>query len=197
MKTIFFDWGGVVADDPGDDFLTKLLQDIGANSEQIQEIFQLYMKRFMRGEISEVEYWNELRTNYGFEIHESISEEFKKWSGLVANQDILALVDEAKNKGWQTAILSNVIEPTYNVLEAAGFYDKFDVVIGSCKEGVAKPEIKIYQIALKRLNASPDESVFIDDKQANLDPAQEMGFKVILAENPEQIVRDVKETLSK
>lgn len=197
MKTIFFDWGGVIADDPGDDFLTKLLQDISANAEQIQEIFQLYMKRFMRGEISEAEYWNELRINYGFEIHESISEEFKKWSGLVANQDVLALVDVAKGKGWQTAILSNVIEPTHNVLETAGFYDEFDVVIASCKEGFAKPEIEIYQIALERLNATAEESIFINDKQANLDPAMEMGFRVILAENPEQIIRDVKEILLK
>lgn len=197
MKTIFFDWGGVVADDPGDDFLTKLLQDVGASSEQIQEIFQLYMKRFMRGEISETEYWNELRSNYGFNIHESISEEFKKWSGLIANQQVLALVDEAKEKGWKTAILSNVIEPTYNVLKDAGFYDKFDVVIASCKEGLAKPDIEIYQLALERLGASPDESVFIDDKQANLKPAKEMGFEVILAENPEQIIRDTRIVLSK
>ena len=195
MKTIFFDWGGVVADDPGDDFLTKLLQDIGANSEQIQEIFQLYMKRFMRGEISEAEYWNELRSNYGFNIHESVSEEFKKWSGLVANKQILALVDEAKEKGWRTAILSNVIEPTYNVLKDAGFYDKFDVVVASCKEGMAKPELEIYQLALERLNAKPYESVFIDDKQSNLDPAQEIGFRVILAENPEQIISDIREIL--
>lgn len=195
MKTIFFDWGGVVADDPGDDFLTKLLQDVGASPEQIQEIFHLYMKRFMCGEISEVEYWNELRSNYGFTIHESISEEFKKWSGLVANQQVLALVDEAKDKGWQTAILSNVIEPTYNVLKEAGFYDKFDVVIASCKEGLAKPDIEIYQLALERLNARPDESVFIDDKQANLSPAQEMGLKVILAQSPEQIIKDITDIL--
>lgn len=196
MKTIFFDWGGVVADDPGDDFLTKLLRDIGASPEQIQEIFQLYMKRFMRGEITEAEYWDALRANYGFAIDESISEEFKKWSGLVANQDILALVDEAKDKGWQTAILSNVIEPTYNVLQEAGFYDKFDVVIASCKEGYAKPEIEIYQISLKRLNAKPEESVFIDDKQSNLNPANEIGFKTILAQNPDQIIRDVTQAIS-
>jgi putative hydrolase of the HAD superfamily len=195
MKTIFFDWGGVVADDPGDDFLKKLLQEVGASSEEIQEIFQLYMKRFMRGEISEVEYWDKLRSNYGFNIHESISEEFKKWNGLVANQQILALADEAKTRGWQTAILSNVIEPTYNVLQEAGFYDKFDVVIASCKEGFAKPEIEIYKIALKRLNTSPAESVFIDDKQANLNPAQEMAFRVILAKNPDQIIRDIREIL--
>jgi putative hydrolase of the HAD superfamily len=195
MKTIFFDWGGVVANDPGDDFLTKILQDIGANPEQIQEIFQLYMKRFMKGEISEAEYWDELSTNYGFVIQDSISDEFKKWSGLVANEDILALVDEAKDKGWQTAILSNVIEPTYNVLKSAGFYDRFDMIIASCKEGFAKPDIKIYELALERAGATPGESIFIDDKQNNLDPANEMGFATVLASNPTQIIQDVRALL--
>ena len=90
-----------------------------------------------------------------------------------------------------------MIEPTYNVLEGAGFYDKFDVVIASCKEGFVKPEIEIYQLALERLGVIPEESVFVDDKQANLNPAIEMGFEVILAENPEQIIRDVKEVLSR
>lgn len=195
MKTIFFDWGGVVADDPGDDFLKELLVSIGASPEQIEEIFQLHMKRFMRGQISEAEYWNELRSTYGFTIHESISEEFAKWSGFVANQDILALADEAKEKGWQVAILSNVIEPTYNVLKKAGLYDKFDAVIASCEEGFAKPELYIYRTALERLNTSPEESVFIDDKQRNLSPALDMGLRVILAETPEQIIRDVRKVL--
>jgi len=196
MKTIFFDWGGVIADDPGDDFLTKLLEDIGATPEQIQEIFQRYMKQFMAGKISESEYWDALRSNYGFKIHESISEEFKRWSGLSANEQVLALVDKAKAKGWQTAILSNVIEPTYNVLKSAGFYDRFDVVIASCKEGVAKPDRQIYEIALKKLNTTADESVFIDDKQRNLNPAAEMGFHTILAENPGQIIKDIESLLS-
>lgn len=195
MKTLFFDWGGVIADDPGDEFLANLLREISANDEQIQEIFQSYMRRFMRGEISEADYWNELRVNYGFAIHDSISDEFRKWSGLAANENVLALVDEAKAKGWQVAILSNVIEPTYNVLEAAGFYDKFDIIIASCKEGFAKPDIEIYKIALERLNAVASESVFIDDKQSNLIPAETLGFKTILAENPEQIIRDIKKII--
>lgn len=195
MKTIFFDWGGVIADDPGDDFLTKLLEHIGARPEQIQEIFQIYMKQFMRGETTEQEYWNALRIRYGFSIHESISDEFKKWTGLKANKQVLALVDEARLKGWRTAILSNVIEPTYNVLRDAGFYDKFDAVIASCKEGYAKPEREIYEIALNRLDAAANQAVFIDDKQRNLEPASEMGFKTILAVSPKQIVADVKNLL--
>lgn len=195
MKTLFFDWGGVVADDPGDDFLAKLLADIGASPAQIQEILQRYMKQFMRGEITEQEYWEALRAGYGFTIDESIAGEFEKWTGLQANEAVLALVDEARARGWKTAILSNVIEPTYNVLQNAGFYDRFDITVLSCKEGVAKPEREIYEIALHKAGATAEESVFIDDKQQNLDPADAMGFRTLLAKSPEQIIRDIKSLL--
>ena len=192
MKTIFFDWGGVIADDPGDDFLTKLLQDIGAKPDQITEIFRLYMVTFMRGKISEEDYWNGLKDNYDLAIPDNISEKFKMWGGLKANDEILALVAEAKKNGCQTALLTNVIRPTYNVLNDAGYYEKFDQVIASCDEGFAKPDLEIYNIALNKLNVAPEDSIFIDDKQTNLDPAEKMGFKVILAENPTQIIRDVR-----
>lgn len=194
--TIFFDWGGVIANDPGDEFLGDLIKSIGASDAQVQEIFETYMKRFMRGEISEAEYWQELRNKYGLVIHDSISDEFKKWRGLVANEDILALAKELKADGLNIAILSNVIEPTYNVIERAGYYDLFDEVIASCQVGYVKPEQEIYEIALKRFNVTADESIFIDDKQYCLDPAAAMGFRTILAHDPEQIIRDVHACLS-
>ena len=149
------------------------------------------MPQFMRGEITEDQYWYTLRSKYNLNIKDSISEEFKQWKGLVANQDILKLVSDAKAKGIQTAILSNAIEPTYNALQQAGYYDLFDELIISCKVGFAKPQKEIYALALKQLNTTATESVFIDDKQRNLDPAKEMGFKVILAENPDQIIKDL------
>lgn len=190
--TLFFDWGGVIANDPGDEFLGQLLRSVGASEAQVQEIFETYMKRFMRGQVSEIEYWQELRSRYGFTIHDSISDEFKKWRGLIANDDILALAKEAKDKGFNIAILSNVIEPTYNVIEQAGYYDLFDEVIASCNVGYVKPEKEIYKVALDRFGVTARESIFIDDKQSLLDPANEMGFKTILAQSPEQIIRDVR-----
>ncbi len=191
FTTIFFDWGGVVADDPGDEFLALLLKNLRATDEQVAHIFKTYMGQFMRGQLTEAEYWQALRDNYALAIDDSISEEFKKWSGLVANDQILNLVKEARGKGIKTAILSNVIEPTYVVLDQGGFYNCFDAVIASCKVGYAKPEATIYELALKQLETRAEQSIFIDDKQRNLDPADKMGFTTVLAQNPEQIIEDV------
>jgi putative hydrolase of the HAD superfamily len=194
--TVFFDWGGVVADDPGDEFLGDLLRHLGTTEPQIQEIFQNYMKRFMRGQISESEYWAELKATYGFSIPDTISQEFMKWTGLRANEDILGLVDAVKTRGLQTAIFSNVIEPTYNVLNAAGHYGRFDTIVASCKVGYAKPENEIYTLALDMLNTTGEKSIFIDDKESNLIPARALGFTTIHAQTPGQIIADLNKLLA-
>lgn len=192
IDTVYFDWGGVVADDPGDEFLSELLRQLGASDAEIQEIFRTYMKRFMRGQITEAEYWAALRSNYGYSIPDSISDKFTKWTGLRANQSILDLVAWVKAQGLQTAIFSNVIEPTYNVLERAGYYAQFDEIIASCKVGYAKPDPQIYQIALDRLHTTGERAVFIDDKESNLIPARNMGFTTILAQSPDQIIDELR-----
>ena len=195
-KAIFFDWGGVIANDPGDEFLSQLLSQIGATENQKFEIFRTYMSDFMKGVISEKEYWQSLRDNYGLVIKDSISEEFNRWNGLVANQEILELVKNVHNLGLKTAVLSNVIKPTFNVIEHTGYYDQFDDVIASCEVAYAKPQPEIYQLALEKLGVTAKESIFIDDKQSCLDPAAAMGFATILAKNPKQIIADVNALLT-
>lgn len=195
IDTVFFDWGGVLADDPGDGFLNKLLQQLGATDGQIQEIYTTYMRRFMRGELSEQEYWQVLEQSYGLNISGDISDKFLAWEGLKVNDQVLDLVREAKASNITTAILSNVIEPTYAVLQRSGCYDLFDHVIASCQVGYAKPQLEIYDIALKTAGTSAERSVFIDDKQINLTPAAEMGFSTILAMNPTQIIQDTRKYL--
>lgn len=191
IDTIFFDWGGVLADDPGDEFLGKLLASLGATNEQIHEIYTTYMRRFMRGEITEAEYWQTLRDEYGFTVAQNISDEFLNWNGLIVNERVRDLVLEARARGIQTALLSNVIEPTYAALERSGCYDIFDTLIASCKVGYAKPQQEIYDLALQHTGTTAEKSVFVDDKQSNLTPAQAMGFSTILATSPDQIIQDV------
>lgn len=191
MKTIFFDWAGVVASDTGEDFLHDLLAKTGATDEQISDIFKKYMSQFTRGKISEQGFWNILRTDYSLTIPDSISGEFASWSGLIANDKILSLIKSLKTKEFKIALLTNVFEPTYRMIEKAGYYNYFDVVIASFKVGYGKPDKEIYEIALDMAGAKAEESLFIDDRQAFLDPAKAIGFTTILATSPVQIISDV------
>jgi len=190
--TVYFDWGGVIADDPGDDFLVRLLGEVGATQAQTKAIMASSMGDFMRGRISETDYWQRLRQQHGLTIPVNISEAFQRWRGLQANSAMLELVDTVKAAGLQVALLTNVIEPTYNVLQRAGYYDRFDVVVASCKLGLAKPDLALYRRALALLETTAEQSIFIDDKAANLQPAQALGMTTILATSPAQIEHDVR-----
>ena len=51
----------------------------------------------------------------------------------------------------------------------------------SCQTGVRKPEPAAFQIALDRLGVAPDEVVFVDDSQTNVDAAAALGMRAVRA----------------
>jgi HAD superfamily hydrolase (TIGR01509 family) len=63
----------------------------------------------------------------------------------------------------------------------------FDATVFSCEEGTAKPERRIYEIALERLEVKPLETVFIDDRADFIEGAQKVGMHTIRFENPQQV----------
>ena len=55
-----------------------------------------------------------------------------------------------------------------------------DLVIASAEEGVAKPDKKIFEIALDRSNCEPDKAVMIGDRIDNdIVPANLLGMHTI------------------
>lgn len=195
IDTVFFDWGGVIADDPGDDFLKNILRDYGATEEQIIEIGGRYMYKFMRGHMSEQEYWKALTEEYNLAIPDDIATVFTAWRGIETNPDVIRLIKDVKVSGRKVALLSNVIAPTYSILQNSDSYTPFDVVIASCAEGYAKPDAEIYHLSLERAGTSAERSLFIDDKQHNLDAANLLGFSTILAQTPEQFITEARNLL--
>jgi putative hydrolase of the HAD superfamily len=57
---------------------------------------------------------------------------------------------------------------------------------------VRKPDEKIYRLALHITQRTPAESVFIDDRDINLEAAARLGMRVVHFQNPEQMTEDLK-----
>jgi len=64
-------------------------------------------------------------------------------------------------------------------LEQFGLRDIFIAFFSSCWVGVLKPARRIYELALAMSQAEPDNSVFIDDRERNLEPARTLGMRTI------------------
>ena len=58
--------------------------------------------------------------------------------------------------------------------------DYFDGRVTSFESRLAKPQREIFEYAIEHLGIKPEETLFIDDSQKNLDAAAEVGFATVL-----------------
>ncbi|XP_038832485.1 acyl-CoA dehydrogenase family member 10-like isoform X2 [Salvelinus namaycush] len=85
----------------------------------------------------------------------------------------------ARSRGLKTAVLSN------NFLQLNGDpflpldHSLFDVIVESCREGLSKPDPRIYHLCLNRLGVSAHEAVFLDDLELNVKAAAQLGMHAI------------------
>ncbi|MBI2800877.1 MAG: HAD-IA family hydrolase [Gammaproteobacteria bacterium] len=68
----------------------------------------------------------------------------------------------------------------------------FDLVIESSKEGLRKPDPRIYTLACSRMQVSPTEVVYLDDLGINLKPARALGMRTIKVTSEAQAVADLE-----
>jgi 2-haloacid dehalogenase len=67
------------------------------------------------------------------------------------------------------------------------FLHWFDGRVVSGIEKSRKPFPEFYKILLKRYAVKPEEAIFIDDNQRNINAAAAMGMPVIHYKSPEQL----------
>lgn len=58
--------------------------------------------------------------------------------------------------------------------------DYFDGMVLSYKAKAIKPDTRIFKYAIEHLGIKPEETIFLDDSQKNLDAAAELGFGTVL-----------------
>ena len=81
---------------------------------------------------------------------------------------------------YKIGIIANQSLGTKERLEQHGILQYIDLVIASAEEGVAKPDKRIFEIALNRSNCKPDEAVMVGDRIDNdIVPAKLMGMRTI------------------
>jgi putative hydrolase of the HAD superfamily len=67
----------------------------------------------------------------------------------------------------------------------------FKAFFSSCYLGVRKPEEGIYKLALEVTQRSPEECVFIDDRELNLECAKQLGMRAIHFQDAAQLRQEL------
>ena len=90
------------------------------------------------------------------------------------------LLGDLKYAGYKLYVLSNMSKEFIAFLRRFPLYGHFDGEVISCEEQTVKPEPRIYRILLDRYGLAPEETLFIDDRPANLEAAARFGIRTRL-----------------
>jgi epoxide hydrolase-like predicted phosphatase len=98
---------------------------------------------------------------------------------------------------YQTAILSNSFVGAREKEQALyGFEDMCDLIIYSHEVGLQKPDRRIYELTWTRLGVQPAEMIFLDDVEAAVAAAHELGIHAIRFQNTAQAIADIEACLA-
>ncbi len=68
----------------------------------------------------------------------------------------------------------------------------FPIIVSSGQYGVVKPDPKIYNILLQRINVAPSACLFIDDMEYAIPPAKALGIKTVLFKGQKDLENNLK-----
>src|SRR3989344_6908020 len=96
------------------------------------------------------------------------------------------------NKKYKVVYLSNTFKEHYLTRKKQGAYTGFLFGINSYKYKMRKPETRIFNLMLKKLNLKSYECVFIDDRKDNIQAAKKLKFNAILFKNYSKLIKDLR-----
>ena len=87
---------------------------------------------------------------------------------------------KALSKKYELGVIANQLDGLKERLESFGILQYFKYIISSWDVKVMKPDIRIFEYALKTANCQPQEAVMIGDRIDNdTAPAQSLGMKAV------------------
>lgn len=194
IKNIIFDIGNVLMEFCWE----KHYESFGFTPEVFNKVakatvLSLTWDEFDKGELTPEELLNEFIRN-----DRSVEKEIRMVYENVNNTIELypyaySWIRDLKSKGYHVYVLSNFSEKLHSECgNKVDFLKEIDGYILSYQEKLIKPDDSIYQRLIERYHLVPEESVFIDDKQVNIEAARRNGLHGIVFVSYEKTVEMLK-----
>ena len=168
VKWLFFDLGSTLLDESQvyEDIFRKIAISANVSKAIVNQKAVAFYKQNKRGDKEVARFFN-------------VS--FPEWEPKleVLYTETKMLLKTLHDK-YKIGIIANQLPGTEERLQAFGIRKYIDVIAASSDEGVAKPDKRLFQIALEKADCAPEQAVMIGDRIDNdIVPAKESGMKTI------------------
>ena len=198
VRAVIFDFGGVLLRTEDQSGRARWEQRLGlAPGALASTVFDSEVSHHATiGWASTDDVWAAVAQQYGLSDEDVRQLEQDFWSGDVLDSRLVDYIRELHPR-YRTAILSNAWSDARQAfVECYGLGDAVDEIIVSAEEGIAKPDPRIFHLAVERLGVAPDEAVFVDDVPANVESARACGMCGVHFRSREQAIADVERCLN-
>ena len=195
-KAILIDVGGVLIPDYLPAAAAAWSTRLGITQQAfLSALFGGSDDQVLTGRVSEPAWWGRRRQPAGAgppllaELREDLASR-EAW-----DQALVALLRRLPGRA-KTAIVSNAWPGARARMSQTGMLGIADEMVLSCETGYAKPDPRIYQVALQRLQASPGDALFVDDTPGHVTAAESLGMTGHVHTNTADTITRIEDFLS-
>lgn len=200
-KAVVFDFGNVIINIDVEKTILAFSDLTFKSPTRIKQLFAdaEVFKKYETGFYSDDEFRDVIRQILSYPLNDQ--EIDQAWNALLLDvpQKRLDFLESLKIK-YPVYLLSNTnnihIEQCKQYFRTRFGITNFETIFNetflSYKMGFWKPEYKIYDAVVNKIGLKPEEILFLDDNQDNIDAASDLGIKCIKI-NPPECFTDILE----
>jgi putative hydrolase of the HAD superfamily len=197
IHTLVLDYGEVLCE-PGDPAAMRAMAlGAGIDPDRFPAIYWSLREDYDRGTDDGPAYWRRVGAAAGVplsggQIAALIAQDIALWTRI--DPRMMAWVHRVLAGGLRVGLLSNMVpEIGADLRDRRRVFRAFTHVTYSCELRQVKPEPAIYRHALAGLGARPAETLFVDDRQVNVDAASALGMHVHLFRGHDGLLEAIEE----
>ena len=185
IRAVILDFGEVITQAPNLEAIASMAATLNVDPGQFRRIYSAHRYAYDRDDLSPEQYWNAVAEDAGAKLDAGQIEGLRRtdvemWSNL--QPVVLKWAAELKSLGLRTAVLSNMHLDMADAVRTGKIpISGFDCLVLSSEVRMAKPDAQIFQHCLGCLRVEPGETMFVDDRERNIQAAEALGILGVCA----------------
>jgi putative hydrolase of the HAD superfamily len=196
INAVILDYGEVLCHRPPPEEFHRLAKVFSVAEDSFVGRWEKDRGAFDRGDVTAEAYWTALAKDAGVRISGEQLADVCRWDVEMwgkANETMVNWLRRLREGGIKTGLLSNIHPAMISYLrENFGWLDLFDFKTFSAEVRLIKPEPAIYEHTLRGLGVTAEETIFIDDREVNVEAARKLGIRALRFRTVEKLREDLQ-----
>ena len=197
IKTLIFDIGGVLLDIHSEKTFDFWAKATGLSLKRLNESvsWDIYYQ-YETGKLDDFQFYSGINNLLPGKNKISEGEFWYGWKQILGHETPIVDLMESLCETIPIWLLSNTNPRHIRYLATSGKYKFYRFITGavySFQTGCRKPDEKIYELTLDKIESSGEKVLYIDDNEENIEGAKNSGINAVIYEGLERLIETLED----